>query len=139
MVRYALYVLSICGADWVYAGCITWFAPIFAHLAEACHGTSLGLSFHFYVTCLCNPNELLPIRNSTTEEAKPTIEDLLAPMLGNSDAEKGSSTSTAGGIAVAASGPESLVCQARNAVAKVGPSAASRVGGVRVHTELFAL
>lgn len=123
----------------MYAGCITWFAPIFAHLAEACHGTSLELSFHFYVTCLCNPNDLLPIKNSTTEEAKPSIEALLAPMLESSDTEKGPSYSTTGGIAVAASGPESLVCQARNAVAKVGPSAALKVGGVQVHTELFAL
>lgn len=123
----------------MYAGCISWFAPIFAHLAEACHGTSLELSFLFYVTCLCNPNELLPIRNSTTEAAKPSIEDLLAPMLGNTDSEKGGLSSVTGGIAVAASGPESLVCQARNAVAKVGPNVESKVGGVRVHTELFAL
>jgi ferric-chelate reductase len=92
------------------------------------------------VTCLCNPNDLLAIRNSTTEEAKPSIETLLAPMLENrSDAEKGALGSTTGGIAVAASGPESLICQARNAVAMVGPSAAVRVGGLQVHTELFAL
>ncbi|KAG8736987.1 hypothetical protein FRC10_008673 [Ceratobasidium sp. 414] len=106
----------------------------------ACDGTSLSLSFHFYVTCLCDPGNLSTIRNSKTEEAKPMIEDLLAPMLeGSQDAEKGSMGFTTGGIAVAASGPESLVCQARNAVARVGPSAAMRVGGVQVHTELFAL
>ncbi|KAG8773150.1 hypothetical protein FRC12_002697 [Ceratobasidium sp. 428] len=121
-------------------GCISWFAPIFAHLAEACNGTSLSLSFHFYVTCLCDPSNLLAIRNSTTEEGKPMIEDLLAPMLeGSADTEKGPVASPTGGIAVAASGPESLICQARNAVAEVGPSVAMRVGGVQIHTELFAL
>ncbi|KAG9128299.1 hypothetical protein FRC07_001234 [Ceratobasidium sp. 392] len=131
-IKYAWFIKSY--------GCISWFAPIFAHLAEACHGTSLSLSFHFYVTCLCDPSNLLAIRNSTTEEAKPMIEDLLAPMLTNSrDAEKGSMSWITGGIAVAASGPESLICQARNAVAKVGPGDAIRVGGVQIHTELFAL
>ncbi|CAE6454091.1 unnamed protein product [Rhizoctonia solani] len=126
------------GNDRVYAGCISWFAPILAQLAETCHGASLSISFHFYVTCLCNPDELLPIRNSTIEESKPDIESLLAPLLGR-DEEKGEGIATLGGIAVAASGPESLICQARNAVAKVGPSAARRVGGVQIHTELFAL
>jgi ferric-chelate reductase len=125
----------------MYAGCISWFAPIFAQLAEACHGTSLSISFHFFVTCLCNPDELLPIRNSTIEEAKPSIEDLLAPLLESSTttSEKGAAFSTSGGVAVAASGPESLICQARNAVAKMGPSAALRVGGIQIHTELFSL
>ncbi|KAG9101493.1 hypothetical protein FS749_006396 [Ceratobasidium sp. UAMH 11750] len=131
-IKYAWFIKSY--------GCISWFAPIFAQLAEACHGTSLSLSFHFYVTCLCDPSNLLAIRNSKTEETKPMIEDLLAPMLqGSQDAEKGSMSIATGGIAVAASGPESLVCQARNAVAKVGPTAAMRVGGIQVHTELFAL
>ncbi|KAH7345171.1 iron reductase [Rhizoctonia solani] len=119
-------------------GCISWFAPILARLEEACHGTSLSISFHFYVTCLCNPDELLPIRNSTIEESKPDIEDLLAPLL-EQDEEKGAVINTSGGIAVAASGPESLICQARNAVAKVRPGAATRVGGIQIHTELFAL
>ncbi|CAE6412014.1 unnamed protein product [Rhizoctonia solani] len=119
-------------------GCISWFAPILAQLAEVCHGTSLSLSFHFYVTCLCDPNALLPIRNSTIEESKPNIAELLAPLL-ESDAEKGTGRPTSGGVAVAASGPESLICQTRNAVAKVGPGAARRVGGIQIHTELFAL
>ncbi|CAE6513236.1 unnamed protein product [Rhizoctonia solani] len=119
-------------------GCISWFAPILAQLAEACHGTSLAISFHFYVTCLCNPDQLLPIRNSTTEESKPDIEDLLVSLL-EKDEEKGAGEATLDGIAVAASGPESLICQARNAVAKVSPSAARRVGGIQIHTELFAL
>ncbi|CAE6495235.1 unnamed protein product [Rhizoctonia solani] len=128
------------GNDRVYAGCISWFAPILAQLAETCHGTSLSISFHFYVTCLCNPDELLPIRNSTIEESKPDIEGLLAPLLGwDEEKGEGEGIATLGGIAVAASGPESLICQARNAVAKVGPGAARRVGGVQIHTELFAL
>ncbi|KAG8688706.1 hypothetical protein FRC11_004939 [Ceratobasidium sp. 423] len=119
-------------------GCISWFAPILAQLAEACHGTSLSISFHFYVTCLCNPDELLPIRNSTIKEAKPDIEDLLAPLL-ERDEEKGVGAIMSGGIAVATGGPETLICQARNAVAKVSPNAARRAGGIQIHTELFAL
>ncbi|CAE6520461.1 unnamed protein product [Rhizoctonia solani] len=119
-------------------GCISWFAPILAQLAEACYGTSLAITFHFYVTCLCNPDELLPIRNSTTEESKPDIEDLLSSLMGQ-DPENGASAVTLGGIALAASGPESLICQARNAVAKVSPNAARQVGGIQIHTELFAL
>ncbi|KEP47602.1 putative ferric reductase transmembrane component [Rhizoctonia solani 123E] len=119
-------------------GCISWFAPMLAQLAEVCHGTSLAISFHFFVTCLCNPDELLPIRNSTIEESKPDIESLLASLIGQ-DEEKGEGVFTLGSVAVAASGPESLICQARNAVAKVSPNAARRVGGIQIHTELFAL
>ncbi|QRV90937.1 nucleoporin-interacting protein NIC96 [Ceratobasidium sp. AG-Ba] len=91
-------------------GCISWFAPIFAHLAEACHGTSLSLSFQFYVTCLCDPSNLIAIRNSTVEEFKPMIEELLAPLLQhNADPEKTTPSSVTGGVAVAASGPETLL------------------------------
>ncbi|KAJ1311621.1 hypothetical protein OPQ81_010098 [Rhizoctonia solani] len=118
-------------------GCISWFAPILTQLAEACHEASLSVSFSFHVTCLCNPDELLPIRNSTIQQSKPDIEDLLAPLL-EPDEEKGVGVAASGGIAVAASGPESLICQARNAVAKVRPGIARRAGGIQIHTELFA-
>ncbi|QRW05028.1 nucleoporin-interacting protein NIC96 [Ceratobasidium sp. AG-Ba] len=94
-------------------GCISWFAPIFAHLAEACHGTSLSLSFQFYVTCLCDPSNLIGIRNSTVAESKPMIEELFAPLLQhNADPEKTTPSSITGGVAVAASGPETLLSAA---------------------------
>lgn len=44
-----------------------------------------------------------------------------------------------GGVAVCASGPESLIREAQNAVAKMGVVRGREVGGVGLHTELFAL
>ncbi|KAH8093109.1 iron reductase [Cristinia sonorae] len=44
-----------------------------------------------------------------------------------------------GGVGVCASGPESLIREAQNAVARLGVVRGREVGGVGLHTELFAL
>ncbi|KAI6042168.1 hypothetical protein EDC04DRAFT_2662686 [Pisolithus marmoratus] len=44
-----------------------------------------------------------------------------------------------GGVAVCASGPESLTVETRNAVARMGVGNALKLGGVVVHVESFAL
>ena len=44
-----------------------------------------------------------------------------------------------GGVAVCASGPESLIRESQNAVARLGVVRGVELGGVGLHTELFAL
>lgn len=44
-----------------------------------------------------------------------------------------------GGIGICASGPESLTREAANAVARLGLRKGKQVGGVGLHTELFAM
>ena len=44
-----------------------------------------------------------------------------------------------GGVAVCASGPESLIRESQNAVARLGVVRGLELGGVGLHTELFAM
>lgn len=44
-----------------------------------------------------------------------------------------------GGVAVCAAGPESLTREAQNAVARLGLTRGVELGGIGLHTELFAL
>ena len=44
-----------------------------------------------------------------------------------------------GGVAVCAAGPETMTREARNAVARVGLTRGVELGGVALHTELFAM
>lgn len=44
-----------------------------------------------------------------------------------------------GGVGVCASGPESLIRETQNAVARIGTVRGVQLGGVGLHTELFAL
>lgn len=44
-----------------------------------------------------------------------------------------------GGVAVCAAGPESLTREAQNAVARIGLTRGVELGGVGLHTELFAI
>ena len=43
------------------------------------------------------------------------------------------------GVAVCASGPESMTREAQNAVARIGLTKSIDVGGIALHTELFSL
>jgi len=113
-------------------GAIFWFAPMFMALGKAADSSSVDLSFKFYVTCLCAPETIPPIPNCTVCISKPTISDGLQPLLAHA-------ASTAGGVGIAASGPESLTRGTQNVVAKIGPMTAASVGGIGLHTELFAL
>jgi len=116
-------------------GAISWFEQQFTAIAmsASAEGSGVELTFKFFVTCLCDPEAVPPIPNTIVEVGKPSLTTLLEPLL---DVTR---TGLAGGVGVAASGPESLTTSARNTVAWVGPSKASQVGGINLHTELFAL
>ncbi|KIO20576.1 hypothetical protein M407DRAFT_245747 [Tulasnella calospora MUT 4182] len=118
-------------------GAILWFKRQFQAIAKAASDPSLDLEVHFrfFVTCYCSPEDLPPLRNSNVSEAKPVVRDVLREFIGDVVA----SNSSRGGLAVAASGPERLTSETRNAVADIGPFMASRLGGVELHTEAYCL
>ncbi|KAH8986463.1 iron reductase [Lactarius akahatsu] len=88
-----------------------------------------------------------PIPNSITTLVRPDVHRLLAHVLsppsadGDVEGESGGSVqrATRGGVGVCASGPESLTRESANAVARLTPSHAKRVGGIALHTEVFSL
>lgn len=114
-------------------GAIMWFERYLRAIATAAQGSSVDISLRVFVTCLCDPDAIPSIPHLIVELAKPPVAELLPPLL---DATKSGS---AGGVGVAASGPESLTRSAQNSVARIGPLTAASVGGVELHTELFAL
>ncbi|KAG8946173.1 hypothetical protein FRC04_012028 [Tulasnella sp. 424] len=118
-------------------GAIFWFMRQFQAISKAASDPSLDLEvqFRFFVTCFCHPEDLPPLRNSEVTQTKPVVADVLKGFIGDVVA----SSSSKGGLAVAASGPERLTSEARNAVADVGPFMASRLGGVELHTEAYCL
>ncbi len=83
----------------------------------------------FFVTCLCDPEAVQVIPNSEISMEKPSISNML---------EEFFASTKSGGVGVSASGPEGLVAEARNSVAKLGTRAA-RLGGIALHTEVFCL
>lgn len=114
-------------------GAIAWFERNFMAIAQAAQGSSIEVTFKFFVTCLCDPEAIPPIPNSTVEVTKPSISELMSPML------EATRSGHAGGVGIAASGPESLTRMAQNTIARIRPTTAASVGGVEIHTELFAL
>ena len=93
---------------------------------------SLSLHIKFFVTCFCDPEGAPVIPNSEVTIVKPCIHDLLVPFIDGEHAGTG-------GLAIASSGPESLVGETRNAVANIGPRKVTALGGVALHTEVFCL
>lgn len=75
------------------------------------------------------------IRNCEVTQAKPVVREMLGDFIG----EVFASGSSSGGLGVAASGPERLTSDTRNAVASIGPMKARRLGGVELHTEAYTL
>ncbi|RPD53265.1 iron reductase [Lentinus tigrinus ALCF2SS1-6] len=149
-------------------GAIHWFAPMLMEIANAVAGTSLDLHISVYVTCLCNPEEVPPIPNmDVVATTRPSVTGILrdlvtppAPTLGKRDLDvdtkslemqsdenaPGFSASSrlnwvglGGGVAVCAAGPESLTREAHNAVARVSLTQGVELGGIALHTELFAI
>lgn len=113
-------------------GCIRWFESQLGDIAAAAaRDPSLELHMTFFVTCLCDPEAVPDIANSEVTIEKPSITGLLHEFV------SGAAHST-GGVGVATSGPESLVSEARNSVAKLGIKGA-RLGGIALHTEVFSL
>ena len=130
-------------------GCINWFAPMLMEIANAAAGSSLDLHISIFVTCLCDPEAVPPIPNSITTILRPDVHRLLAHVLspppadgdveGESESPKVQRTIGRGGVGVCASGPESLTSESANAVARLSPTHAKRVGGIALHTEVFSL
>lgn len=136
-------------------------------LANAVAGTSLDLHVSIYVTCLCNPEAVPPIPNSDVSTFRPSVAALLRDLVtppspspsanvvpssnassaeddDAEDAQKGLAgklewVGLGGGVAVCASGPESLIRETQNAVARMGVVRGIELGGIGLHTELFAL
>ncbi|KAL4246943.1 hypothetical protein ABKN59_007704 [Abortiporus biennis] len=136
--------------------CIDWFAPQFTEIVNAVAGSSLDLHISIFVTCLCNPEAVPPIPNLTVSIYRPSITTLLSefvtpPSCSNSkedsDIEEASIESSlklqwvglGGGVGLCASGPESLVREAQNAAARLGIMKGVELGGIGLHTELYAL
>lgn len=117
-------------------------------IADAAAGSSLDLHISIFVTCLCEPEAAPLIPNSIVTSMRPDVHHLLVRILsptsvvdGLEDESKKSVEHVVGrgGVGVCASGPESLTCEAANAVARLAPVHARRVGGIALHTEVFSL
>src|SRR6266404_1158386 len=118
-------------------------------IANAAAESSLDLHFSIFVTCLCDPEAVPLIPNSITTLVRPNVhrllEDLLSPPRDVDGENAGSLLPQSqraigqGGVGVCASGPESLARETANAVARLAPLHATRVGGITLHTEVFSL
>lgn len=111
---------------------------------------SLDLHISIFVTCLCDTADVVSeIPNSVVTCTRPDVHQLLAGMLSLAPVEDVEDENKRdvgvervvcqGGVGVCASGPESLTCEAANAVARLGPVHGKRVGGIALHTEVFSL
>lgn len=141
-------------------GCIEWFAPMLMDIANAVAGSSLDLHVSIFVTCLCSPEDVPPIPNSEVTVLRPSVTTLLRDLVTppssspsyddklsaeeQQDADfisqpKLEWVGLGGGVAVCAAGPESLTREAQNAVARLGLTRGIELGGIGIHTELFAL
>ncbi|CAL1697507.1 unnamed protein product [Somion occarium] len=140
-------------------GCINWFAPMLMEIANTVAGTSLDLHISIFLTCICNPFAIPPIPNSDVTIYRPSVSTLLKQLITpppssntpsatsddpEDDPEKRAKSKLqwvglGGGVAVCASGPETLIRESQNAAAKLGVMRGVELGGVALHTELFAL
>ncbi|KAG8935915.1 hypothetical protein FRC02_005670 [Tulasnella sp. 418] len=119
-------------------GHISWFSRYFQKIGQVASDTSLDIlvRFRFYITCPCDPAAIPNIPNMTILESKPDISQCLSDFLVDDHLV---SPIGGSGVGVVASGPERLTTDTRNAVAKIGPSLARRVGGIELHTEAYTL
>lgn len=123
-------------------------------IANAASESSLDIHFSIYVTCLCDPEAVPPIPNSDVNIYRPSVSKMLRELLTppaeataddvSEKAARGSEpklewVGLGGGVGVCVSGPEGLVRETQNAVAKMGTLRGVQLGGVGLHTELFAL
>ncbi|KIK15846.1 hypothetical protein PISMIDRAFT_16235 [Pisolithus microcarpus 441] len=131
-------------------GHIAWFSQMLVDIGNLAAGSSLDIHFSIFVTCLCDPEAVPFIPNCNVKLERPSVYILLRDTVGLSrppsleSQEAGEEKPLVephggGGVAVCASGPESLVIEARNAVARLGVGDALKLGGVVVHVESFAL
>ncbi|KAF9565746.1 hypothetical protein CPC08DRAFT_157968 [Agrocybe pediades] len=122
-----------------------------ATLAVQSSATDYPVQVHMtvYVTCLCDPDAVPDIPNCDFIVERPSVHSLLmdaaSPEQRSSEKEEDAPFSKlhfadGGGLAVCASGPESLTREASNAVARMQlMGQAGKLGGIGLHTEVFAL
>ncbi|KAG1897195.1 uncharacterized protein F5891DRAFT_1049613 [Suillus fuscotomentosus] len=120
-------------------------------IATAASNSTIDLHISIFVTCLCNPEAVPHIPNLIVTLSRPSVQDLLKDLISLSpSSEKEDSIETqceesqtlmgsGGGVAVCASGPDSLTRDSQNAVARLGLTVGMDVGGIALHTELFTL
>ncbi|KIK93307.1 hypothetical protein PAXRUDRAFT_522232 [Paxillus rubicundulus Ve08.2h10] len=133
-------------------GHIAWFAPMLMDIANTASRSSLYLHISIFVTCLCDTESIVHIPNCDVIMARPKVDGLLWDLTNpasssassvEEQAEKSTTQSDwvgrGGGVAVCASGPESLTTAAQNAVARLGLSRGIELGGVAIHVERFSL
>ena len=105
--------------------------------------TSLDLHISIYVTCLCDPEAVPPIPNSEVSVYRPSVgkvlQELVTPPADPEADAKLAWVGLGGGVAVCASGPETLLRETQNAVARLGLRRGAELGGIGLHTELFAM
>lgn len=108
-------------------------------IANKAQGSSLELSIKVFVTCLCEPEAVPVIPNCEVKVERPHIAHLLEPFIAPQADIEGGKGGRDGGVAVAVSGPESLITEAQNVVARVPVAVTRRLGGLALHTENFRL
>ncbi len=143
------YRMNALRSDTIPPGCIEWFSPMLMEIANTVAGTSLDLHVSIYVTCLCHPEAVPPIPNSEVGTYRPSVgkilKELVTPHSAIADDDskelncKLAWAGLGGGVAVCASGPEALLRETQNAVSKMGLTRGLELGGIGLHTELFAL
>jgi len=120
-------------------------------IATAAANSTIDLHFSIFVTCLCDPEAVPHIPNSIVTLARPSIQNLLKDFISLPPSSEGEDSveirfdesqklhSFGGGVAVCASGPETLTREVQNAVAGLGLTMNMNTGGITLHTELFTL
>ena len=122
-------------------------------LANAASNSSIDLHISIFIT---NPNlvgeepELPNLPNCDTYTLRPRMYNILAELItpptpeSESIAAESSSgklkwIGLGGGVGVSAAGPNSLIRDVKNAVATFALTAGTKLGGVELHTESFAI
>jgi len=118
-------------------------------IATAASNSSIDFHISIFVTCLCDPEAVPVIPNSIVMLSHPSVHDLLNDFIRLPSEKKPSIKMQSddsqgwkypdGGIAVCASGPESMTREAQNAIARIGLTKSIDVGGIALHPELFSL
>lgn len=119
-----------------------------AHLYEIATRLEVELTYSLYLT---NPPFPLPStpaalpEHTTLSPYRPEVAQLVREVLPSAglSLEDGSAaaakSTSGGGLAVVAAGPEGLVREAQNAVASIGVTASVTAGGVGFHAEVYCL
>ncbi|KAG6331587.1 hypothetical protein ID866_7502 [Astraeus odoratus] len=114
-------------------GHMAWFSSMLSDIANVAAEGKLNLHISIFVTCLCDPDAVPIIPNCDVKLERPSVDSLLREVTSLSRSssleslEGQSSTSDGtvgnptcgGGVAVCASGPESLTVETQNAVANL--------------------